>query len=114
MQIVEILDEDDLYRRVPPLWMKGDGSITSGAFQNTRDTDDMSVDLGRLTTPEETALAMEGCCVVSFKAKSARRNEQDVFHDPEKDNYAHSTVRGKKTNRIRRELKKASIVILGP
>ncbi|MDP2645314.1 MAG: hypothetical protein Q8P24_10270 [Desulfobacterales bacterium] len=111
MKIIKILDEDELYRRVPSFWLKEGGNVSSAAFQNTSGTDDMSVDLGKLTTPEVTASVMKGCGVASFKAGFARKNEQNVFHNHMIDNYAHSTVRGKKTNGIRKRLAKASIMV---
>lgn len=114
MQIVEILDEDELYRRLPSFWIKLDGNISSAAFQNTSGTDDMSVDLGKLTTPEVTASVKKGCSVGSFKAEFARKNKQNVFHNPMIENYAHSTVSGKKTNSIKKRLAKVSIIILSP
>lgn len=114
MQIVEILDEDELYRRVPSYWLKEDGSVSSAAFQNTSGTDDMSVDLGKLTTPEVTASAVKDCSVASFQTEFARKNNQNVFHNHMIDNYAHSTVRGKKTSGVRKRLAKVSIIIFTP
>ena len=114
MKILEILDEDELYRRVPLLWIKEGGNISSAAFQNTTNTDDMSVDLGKLTTPKRTASAKKGCGVVSFNAGLARKNKQEVLHTPTFQNYAHSTVRGKKTKSIRRELAKGSRIVFLP
>jgi len=72
MHVLEICDTDELYRRIPAYWLKPNGTPTSAAFQNTSGTDDMSVDLARLTTPEETAAAMEDCGVASFYASLAR------------------------------------------
>lgn len=82
MQIIKILDEDELYRRVPLFWIKENGNPSSAAFQNTTGTNDMSVDLGKLTTPENTASVKEGCAVASFFAGLARKNDQEVLHAP--------------------------------
>ena len=90
MKIVDILDEDDLYRRVISLWIKDNGKPSSAAFQNTSGTNDMSVDLDRLTTPELTASVQEGCGVASFPAELARINKQKVLHTPIPENCAHS------------------------
>jgi len=114
MKIIDIFDEDDLYRRVPSLWIKENGNPTSAAFHNSSNTDDMSVDLGRLTTPEITASEQEGCGVASFSAGLARINKQEVLHTPNNENYAHSSVIGKKTKSIRRKLAKGSNIIYLP
>jgi len=114
MHVIEIFDKDVLYRRVPFYWVKFNGNLTSAVFQNTTGTDDMSVDLGRLTTPEKTASVKEGCGVASFYASLARRNKQKVLHAPMVGNYAHSSVKGKKTKSIRRKLAKGSTIILYP
>jgi hypothetical protein len=67
MSAEEILNEDELYRRFPDVfWLRDDGRISSAAFQNTPNTDDMSVDLARLTTPQKTAAVYPGCGVASF------------------------------------------------
>lgn len=114
MDKVEILDKDELYRRIPPWHLKNDNSITSAAFHNTNHTDDMSVDLGKLTTPQKTVSSLEGFSVAVFIAELARKENQEVFHSPEPDNYAHSTVRGRKTRGISRRLAKVSKIILSP
>lgn len=114
MHVVEIFNEDEIYRRFLLYWVKPNGNLTSAAFQNTTGTDDMSVDLGRLTTPEKTASVKEGCGVACFYASLARKNKQEVLHTPVVNNYAHSSVRGKKTRSIRRELAKGSKIIFPP
>jgi hypothetical protein len=114
MHVLEIYDTDELYRRIPEYWLRPNGTPSSAAFQNTTGTDDMSVDLARLTTPEETAAVMEDCGVASFYAILARRNEQEVHHTPTVENYAHSSVKGKKTKAIRRTLAKGSKIVVHP
>jgi hypothetical protein len=114
MNVLEIYGNDELYRRIPQYWVKPNGSLSSASFQNTTGTDDMSVDLGRLTTPEKTASIKEGCCVASFYAMLARKNKQEVLHTPVVENYAHSSVRGKKTKKIRREFVNGSTIIFEP
>lgn len=114
MKILDILDEDDLYRRVPDVWLKEDGEVSSAAFQNTTNSDDMSVDLARLTTPQTTVSEYPNCGVASFRAALARQLGQKVLHAPILRYPAHSTVRGKKTHGIRRKFAKGSTVILLP
>jgi hypothetical protein len=66
-EIEEIFDEDDLYRRFTDKYLDDNGNLSSAAFQNTTGTDDMSVDLARLTTPERTALDNENYGVAMIK-----------------------------------------------
>jgi len=114
MHVLEIYDTDELYRRIPSIFIKPDGILSSAAFQNTSGTDDMSVDLGRLTTTAKTAAVKEDCYVARFFAGFARSNKQEVLHTPIIENYAHSSVRGKKTQGIRKKLAKASEIIYSP
>jgi len=114
MHILEIYDDDELYRRIPLYCVKPNGNLSSAAFQNTTGTNDMSVDLGRLTTPEKTASVKEDCGVASFYASLARKNKQEVIHTPMVENDAHSSVRGKKTKSTRRGLTKGSKIIFCP
>ena len=114
MKTEEILNEDELYRRFLDVWLKDDGSISSAAFQNTSHTDEMSVDLARLTTPEKTVSQYPTCGVAGFLAGLARKLEQRVLHDPIPGNIAHSKVKGQKTRGIRKKLAKGSTVVLLP
>ena len=114
MNVELILDEDEIYRRILDDWIKEDGRPSSAAFQNTSNTNDMSVNLARLTSPEKTVSEYPNCGVASFLAGFARELEQQVIHKPISDNLAHSTVRGKKNIRIRRKLVEGSTVILLP
>jgi len=114
MNIDTIHDVDDLYRRVAEYWIKESGEISTAAFQNAVGTDEMSVDLGRLTTPKTTALDESNYGVASFLAGVARELEQEVFHSPTQDNVAHSTVKGQKTKSMRKKLSSQSKLILWP
>ena len=114
MNIETIYYVDALYRRVAEYWIKESGEISSAAFQNAVGTDEMSVDLARLTTPQTTALNESNYGVASFLAGVARELDQEVFHSPTQDNVAHSTVKGEKTRSIRRKLGRKSTLILWP
>ena len=102
MNIETIYDDDELYRRINEQWIKGNGDISSAAFQNTSNTDEMSVDLARLINIKKTALKNPEYGVASFMAIGARNLGQKVFHSPEQDNDAHSTVKGRKNARIKK------------
>lgn len=114
MKVELILDADKLYRRFPGYWLKDDNSVSSAAFQNTSNTNDMSVDLGRRTTSKRIVSGYPSHGVASFIAGLARKLGQKVLHDPFPNNPAHSTVRGEKTRGIRRQLAKSSTVVLLP
>jgi hypothetical protein len=113
-EIEEIFDEDDLYRRFPGKYLDDAGNLSSAAFQNTGGTDDMSVDLARMTTPETTALDNEVFGVAMIKAGYARGQNQIVFHSPSEGNNAHSTVQGRKTRGIKKKLAESADIILKP
>jgi len=114
MDIIEIADDDEMYRRFSENFLKDNGKISSAAFQNTSDTDEMSSDLAILTTPHETALNNPNFGVASFYAGGARELDQKVFHNPVEDNPAHSTIKGRKPPRIRKKFAKISNPILFP
>src|SRR3990170_1644051 len=99
MQVQEIADADDLYRRIHPLQVR-DGRPTSAAFTDP----ELSVDLARLTTPEHSLSGHATHGLASITAGHARSLRQDVFHEPLETNPAHALVRGKKTPSIARSL----------
>lgn len=109
-----ILNDDELYRRVPDYWIHEDGTPSSAAFSNTSKTDDMSVDLARLTSPQKTISEYTNFGIASFLAGYARKLNQKVLHDPIPENLAHSNVRGKKNSKIRKKLAEGSRIILLP
>ena len=55
MDVVDMADDDDLYRRVVPYFIVEGDRISSAAFKDRRGKPDtsISVDLARLTTPIE-------------------------------------------------------------
>lgn len=99
MQLQEIADADDLYRRIHPSQVK-DGRPTRAAFTDP----ELSVDLARLTTPEQCLSGHASHGLASITAGHARSLGQDVFHNPLGTNPAHALVKGKKTPRIGRSL----------
>src|SRR2546427_12790214 len=119
MHPVEILSNDLLYRRVLRIHLKPDGSFSDGIFGDAK----LSVDLARLTTPEETAgraavanpgSNQEVVGVVAFQALSAREKDLKVYHaplrarDPFGPNDAHSIVEGVKRQSTKTHLKRNS------
>jgi hypothetical protein len=99
MQLQEIADADDLYRRIHPSQVK-DGRPTSAAFKDP----ELSVDLARLTTPERSLTGYPLYGLTSIVAGHARSLGQDVFHSPLEANPAHAFVRGAKPLSVARGL----------
>ena len=103
MQAQEIAGADDLYRRIHPSQVK-EGRPTRAAFTDP----ELSVDLARLTTSEQSLSGHASHGLASIKAGHARSLGQDVFHDPLETNPAHALVKGKKTPRIGRSLARSA------
>src|SRR2546429_3336241 len=110
MQILEIVDTDDLYRRIHPNNVKPDGTLSSAAFKGS-DAYYLSVDLAHLSTPEQTfsrAATYGSACagVAAFTAGQARTQFQQVRHDLIEDednakrNPAHTLIIGAKLDPI--------------
>ncbi len=113
MEIVQISDDDYVFRRVPinPSYIKSDGSITSYAFCKKRDEDGLSVDLERLTSPETTILDKSRFRLRRINAGIVRNvinDGLDVIHDPVEGNSAHSLITGNITGSKQKQLVKHS------
>ncbi|MBZ0168327.1 MAG: hypothetical protein K8F29_02645 [Kofleriaceae bacterium] len=103
MEVEEIADNDELYRRIHPLQVK-DGRPTSAAFKDP----EMSVDVARVTTPQRVLSEYSSHGLASITAGYARSLEQDVFHDPVENNPAHAIVKGNKPPRIAKSLARSA------
>ena len=116
----EIADDDLLYRRIFRGHIDPDGRVNSGAFIET--SGQLSVDLARLTTAEETAArsrAERPMGVAGMLARHPRDLDYEVRHDPnpreEPENGAHSLVIGDFSSRVRRRLlAQNTLVVLAP
>ena len=113
----KIGDDDELYRRVAPEWVT-DGAINSAAY-STNDPDGISVDLARLTTPEETRAralgAANGVGVVAVRIP--RGQGLEVRPDPQPDNPAHCLIMsqtGILTRAQRRALAEHTRLLISP
>jgi len=109
MEIQEIADADDLYRRIHPSQVK-DGRPTSAAFKDHH----LSVDVARLTIPDRSLSGYPSHGLASITAGHARSLGQDVFHDPRVTSPAHALVEGTKTPRIGRSLARSATWVLLP
>jgi len=92
----EIEDEDELYRRIHPDWIKSCGKISSAAFKQK--TPDLSVNIARLTTPEKTLYGYPRHGLGSLPAGTFRIEKLEIYHVPVSCNYAHAIVYGKITD----------------
>lgn len=110
VKIIDILDEDELYRRIHPWQKKNNGKISSGAFITKPDP--LSIDIAKLTTPIKTLSNYPGHLLVSLITKFVRSIGLDAFHIPRPENYAHGLIKGKiNKTKARRLAESASLVI---
>ncbi len=122
-----ILDDDNIWRRIPPQHLIEDSNalggyrISSAAFDDSPDGTPMSGFWERLHQQmglnENDALSgHENFSLASFKAKLARQLEQGIQHDPTEDAPAHVLVFGPKRKPIKRGLAAGAhwLVLNGP
>ena len=108
-------DEEGLYRRISCRWYvekRGVMKVSSGAFK----TEQLSVDLSSLTTPEQTFSRAEEPTVgvVSFAAGLARKEGKVIVRQPERANPAHAIAYGRISSGGARRLRNASEWVFGP
>lgn len=117
--MVQVGDDDWLYRRLHPYCFKKDGSLSSTTFmQNGFPGAEASVDLARLTTPEVSVNRSVNKRLGKLQAADARELESvdgvkvglRVCHTFEEDNRAHTLIKGLQTKKQCKDL--ASRVIL--
>lgn len=118
-----IADETVLYRRVPRRWIVPDNNrqppcvrLSTGAFQGMELSVGLGDELEALGEPPEAILTglPEDMCLVGFPAAGARALDQLVCRDPQDNELAHGLVVGKKTDRVQRELARASSWVVAP
>lgn len=112
-----ILDEDDLYRRIVRNQISPDGRVNSAAFKrNGKPNPEVSVDLARMTSVEETATRapQPGAGVGSLRTSIARGLGLEVKHAPVEGNDAHSLILGLTKRQDCTLLAEATQVILAP
>lgn len=113
---VPIDDTDELYRRVALNLIRRDGTLSKGAFMSNKKPDhSISVELGRLTNPDDClqrARIPENNGVAALVAKVPRIQGFEVRHDPTPDTYAHSLIEGESTKTKCRILADACRIIL--
>ena len=119
----EIRPDDDLFRRIVPDNVTH-GELNAGAFSLRPGEDSLSVDIARLTSPEE-CLARAGrpdvgLAVISVGSVGALG--LSVEHDPIPDdpdagftvNYAHARITGENSRAIRSKLARTAVILVMP
>ena len=119
--LVDIDDDDELYRRIVSFHINSDGSVNSAAFKLRGNPDpSISVDLAKLTTPQECARrpGRPGFGVAVLVAQVPRSLGFTVRHDPnpaeDPGNDAHALIEGDNDKVKCRQLAAAARVLLHP
>ncbi len=121
---VTINDDDQLYRRLHHSWIYPDGTLKRVAYMlNGKPDGEASVDLARLTTPEETAQRGNpgfGVGVISVRVPRAlgfRVEYRPLAENPainQKENLAHCQIEGNNTRVLCKKLAEATTPIIMP
>jgi hypothetical protein len=119
-----ILDDDNLWRRIPPCHFIQDDNVggvrpSSAAFDDHPNGSPMSVVLESVAVqfgrgPMHVLAGHVGYALASVTAGLARQYQQGVAREPLADEPAHAVVFGNKTKRIKRELAKGSRWVTAP
>lgn len=113
---LEVEDSHELFRRLAPLQVKEDGTVSSSAFKfNKKPLKDTSVDLAHLTNAVESVnrVSRPGFQLGSLVAKVPRTCGRDVLHDPVEGNYSHAIIAGQLEKQDCYLLAEATTVISG-
>ena len=100
-EVLYIEDDDDLYRRIHRTQLKNEEVLPAAFVTNRQPDNSISVDLARLTTPDET-LSRGRKCKSEYGlgvlcAQYPRTLGFTVRHRPSHDNHAHTLVEGQNT-----------------
>lgn len=129
MEIVEISDDDLLYRRIPPTDFRLDGSIVYSTYTKSEQSEpgqpkravpdpEISVDLASRTTKEWTVAAGHSRKVPfglgELTAGEVRALGFTVRHQPTRENKAHCLIEGLKTETDCAMLRDITRIIIRP
>jgi len=120
--VLDIVDEDQLYRRITTIQMNPDGSVNSAAFKlrNGKPDPSISVEVARLTTIEECVgrPGRPGFGLASLMARCPRglglRVEHDPCPDEEPTNTAHALITGASTKQHLRDMAAEASLLIKP
>jgi len=102
IKIIDIEDDDDLYRRIHPHFQKENGKISSAVFKQRNPY--LSIDVAKLTTPEKSLANYPDFGLASIVTKSVRNLSLEVYHQPKIDSYAHGIIEGNITDATAKKL----------
>ena len=119
-----ILNDVELYRRVPPQWLVRDEKLgtvrpSSQAFQDSPNGTPMSVTLSDVLTaagrePLSVLNGHEGFGLASITTGLARECRQGIVRNPTEEEPAHGLVFGKKTGSVKSRFAKESRWVVEP
>ena len=119
-----ILDEAELWRRIPPRHCVKDENVgqvrpSKAAFNNHPNGSPMSVVLADRVTesgrdPSAVLAGHAGFALAAITAGLARQCEQGVAREPLPDEPAHAVVFGKKTDSVKKRLARGSRWVVPP
>lgn len=109
----DLHDGDEFYRAInPEAHLKPDGTLSSAAFFNSSNTNEMSVDWADRSTPAQTVGRFPNWptekCVASVTAGTYWDYDQSIKYSPNAHNQAHTSIVGAKTMSVRRGLARAA------
>ncbi|HEV7241456.1 MAG TPA: hypothetical protein VGQ36_19650 [Thermoanaerobaculia bacterium] len=110
-----IADDDVLHRRLAPMMVKRDGTVSSVAYvKNGQPDNEISVDLAWRTTTTQTLLSRPSFGIGAITARVPRSLGFEVTHDPLPDNPAHALIRGQSSKEKCRILASETRVVIHP
>lgn len=117
LEIIQIEDEDDLYKRLPKGFVGPNKEVRSVAYKvNGIPDNEVSVDLAKLTSPEDSVRRDRGrgFGLGTLKASYPRSLNFNVIHRPLTENYSHSQIEGNNSKALCRLLAENTTVIIEP
>jgi len=117
---LSIADGEDLWRRLPDLWVKYDDTsktnrVTSQAFQDSTDGTPASASIAsEHNGPEELLQGHDEYGIGCLTAGTARGCNQGITRHPEPDDLAHVYIFGEKTKGNKKCLAKGCSLLIVP
>lgn len=113
---VIINDDDQLYRRLHHSWVYPDGTLKRLAYMlHGKPDGEASVDLARLTTPQDSAQrGKPGTGVGLIIVSVPRMLGFKVEYRPLTDNSAHCQIEGPNTKELCKKLAEATSIVIPP
>ena len=98
--------DDHFLRRIPPEYYNPNtGKVVSAAFQNTSNTERMSVNWMKLSTVDDTLRGYPRFGIASISAELCWSLNQEIESVPSEENPAHCDVVGAKPPSVKRKFR---------